>query len=169
MDDMYQTLLINGNFVVRYGRYWDEYEDMFSPGLAFVENMIKKGSFKGKTYIECMLSEKDVPIIKHDSELTVSMEYTVYPINDFYTKCLEKTYLEYMGYDDFKLNNDYDNIICIVDDNPFYSHSKRNFYSSTILIVNSQKSYIIDFVYKEDKINFNVEELSDKVKKLELK
>lgn len=157
----------SNSYVVNYGNCWDLNEELFSIGECFVKKLFDNGFINGITYVECSSSEFGIELFNNAKELDDNIEFNIYEVNTPELEMLKKRYLRMI--DNIEKLENYDNIVYVVDDYPYYSHSDRNFYTSNILIVNKNSSIFIDLVYKKNKYEISDCELSNICKRLILK
>ena len=137
----------NNESIIHFGIYWDECEELYSIGLDIIEEMMKQGKIKGPTYTEVMSTEYGPKHIELSNKNFEDIGYEYTKINDEETLKVARKYLEYINKETI---DEYDNLICIIEDNPNYSHSGNDFITTTV-IVNSKNndSYIINVGYGE--------------------
>ena len=149
-----------------FGIYWDDCDDMGSIGLDIVDEMIKQGKIKGSTYIEVMSTEfgvKHIELSNKDFE-DIGYEYT--KVDKEETKEVIRKYLKYI---DKRNIDEYDNIICVIKDDPYYSNSGNDFVTTSV-IVNSKNndSFIVNVGLPQEhdftKRDENEEKIMQKIK-----
>ena len=171
------------NYTINYGMYWPVDADIYSIGVEFIMNLLYEEKIKGSTYIEVMSTEfgietygiynlfcKDalnalkyinyVEII--DSEHNIEAK----PIDNIELEFIKNTYINKINSN--KLD-EYDNVICVIEDEPPYS--ENNCSTTTIMFISNSKNFIINFAYPQKNkydisYDINEDDLIKKIKKL---
>ncbi len=121
---------VNGNECMTYfGQYWDDFEETASIGIQIVQALMEKGRIKGSTYIEAMLTEKGVPVLDLRDNNIENYSCEINQANG--TLMVAYSYLQYVNKD---IANKYDNIVCVVRDDPRYSHSGKDFITTSVIV-----------------------------------
>lgn len=152
--------------IINYGIYWDDCEEMTSIGVDIVEEMIKKGSITGSTYIYVMSKEYGVPVIDLTQKEIKNMEYEIISVKNDDLLLTVKDYYKYVTKDEIK---GFDNIVFIIKDDPTYSLSNKSYTITTTIIDKKNSSPIIINVKHPIQMDYDyfcLEEYYDKKKAL---
>ncbi len=151
-----------------YGYYWDDFEETYSINEEIVKKLIQEGTIKGSTYIEMMLSECGIQPYELRDDIVDEFECSFHLIEEEKEQEKANWYFKLI---DKEIVNKYDNIVCIVKDNPNYTHSKTDHITSTA-IVKLKKGYtfIIDICYptKRDYSTITQEDVKKVFQKLKV-
>lgn len=142
---------------------WPEDADTYSLGEQVITELIYSDQIKGKSYIQVMSTELGVNAFDYNQELESDIDFDLVSIN---TPELEKVKDYYMSRISIKDLSRYDNIICVIEDDPNYSGSGKEYKTNTILITSKDKSYIINIAFSREKSYLSPEEESEIVKKI---
>lgn len=142
---------------------WPEDADTYSLGEQVITELIYSDQIKGKSYIQVMSTELGVNAFDYNQELESDIDFDLVSIN---TPELEKVKDYYMSRISIKDLSRYDNIICVIEDDPNYSGSGKEYKTNTILITSKDKSYIINIAFSREKSYLSPEEESEMVKKI---
>jgi len=126
--------------------WWDECEETVSIGEDLAIELIKKENFIGKTYIDVMSSEYGIPVIDLTKKEVKDLEYEIIPVKD--EELLKKVKGYSRWFNTFPLDNDtkeedFDNFIYIIRDDPTYSDSNKTYTTTTIVIDKKESIPII--------------------------
>lgn len=142
---------------------WPFDADTYAFGCNIVMEMIINEQLTGKSYIQVMSTELGVNAFDYNQELDSDIDFDLVSIN---TPELEKVKDYYMSRISIKDLSRYDNIICVIEDDPNYSGSGKEYKTNTILITSKDKSYIINIAFSREKSYLSPEEESEIVKKI---
>ena len=142
---------------------WPEDADTYSLGEQVITELIYSDQIKGKSYIQVMSTELGVNAFDYNQELESDIDFDLVSIN---TPELEKVKDYYMSRISIKDLSRYDNIICVIEDDPNYSGSGKEYKTNTILITSKDKSYIINIAFSREKSYLSPEEEREIVKKI---
>ena len=125
--------------------FWDECEEPVSIGEDLALELIKKGFFTGKTYLDVMSTEFTRQVIDLNVKEVKDLEYEVIPVRD--EKLLEtvKGFYEYFNTFQFDNKNieDFDNFLFVIKDDPPFSNSNKPYTTTTVIIDRKESIPII--------------------------
>ena len=162
--DSYNYVDVSDNCVFNYSP-WPDDADTDALGVSVVEKLINNKQIEGKSYVQVMSTEYNVSTYDFNHEIENDIDFDLIPIN---TPELEKLKEYYMSKISIKDITKYDNIICIVEDDPNYSNSNKKYNTNTIIVSSKDKSYIINIGFTKEKYyNMSSDEECEFVKKIE--
>lgn len=136
------------SYSVNWGKYWDDFEDSFSIGVNIIIDLICQERIKGTTYIETLLSENSIPSYRMQQDSCKDLIYEFISINNTNLEKVKEAYLEWIDKDEAKK---YDNIVCVVRDNPKYTHSEKDYVTTTVIFCSKENSFIVNIGYPMEK------------------
>lgn len=154
------------NYTINWGIYWPVDADSYSIGVEFIMNLLYEEKIKGSTYIEVMSTEFGIQTYGIHNQFCKDVIYEVKPIDNSELEFIKKSYINKINSN--KLD-EYDNVICVIEDEPPYP--ENNCITTTIIFISNNKNFIINFAYpKKNKYDIsydiNEDELIKKIKKL---
>lgn len=156
----------NTKCTVSFGYYWDDFEETWDIGEKVIKDMIMNGGIKGSTYIEVMATEYGVPVIDLTNEDFEDFTCESYQVKD--KKLLQFIKDNYVRRIDKHVYENYDNVVCVVRDDPQYSHTDKNYVTSTVIINPKKDPYIINIGYPREK-NVSIQDDQEKILKKVMK
>lgn len=152
IDDMgpYDCLLSYSGFYEKgdkisllcWGKYWDDCDETNSIGIPIIISLIDSGRIKGTVYVEGMSQEYGVDAYDLKNKDYNSFPCEVIPFDEKAKSIINRA---------DKISSEYDNIICIVKDDPRYSLSEKEYSTTSIVVKGKEKQYVINIAYPEDK------------------
>ena len=139
------------SYSISAGKYWDPLSEMFPFAEEIVSKLVNTGRLQGKTIINLISSQySGIKTLGLDNKTEDFVD-----VINIDTPELEKIKNNYLRYVDEKICKKYDNVVCVIIDDPTDTDYPVYdcYIKNTILIASKDKSYIINIGYPSKKKN----------------
>ena len=123
-----------------WGINWSDYAEMDNIGIELVERLLKDGVIKGSTFVETMHTEYGIKKMDLSNPNFNNFSCEVSLINNTEMEGILNYYLWFIS----DKEDNYDNYVCVIVDDPYYELSTSKYYTVTVVVSGKERSFIIN-------------------------